>query len=189
MITTTRQTLLNILLCTVIIVLMVQNFLLGRKIDEYLERIRILENKIGQILGVREGDFVSPFIALDMDSSFVVIDPKEGARKKLFLIFTASCGACGENMDQWNQLASALPTTEHVVYGISLDSLYRIKNYMNQVYLGFPTYSISNDFSIVRRYKFQSFPQTVLIDQSGIVTKVWTGILTEEMRAEILESL
>jgi len=185
--TISRSRLLIILLCVVIVIMMVQNYFLVRKNDEYQKRVEILAEEVNRLSVMSKGDTVYAFSALNMDSSSVIIDPD--GKKKLIFVLTTTCGSCVQNMAGWNQLRKDISQFDVQVIGISPDSIYKIRSFSGKVYPSFPVFSLASNYLVARKYKFQTFPQTILVDESGIVQGVWVGILNDEQRNNIIESL
>lgn len=184
-----RPRLVTILLVVVIVIMMVQNYFLVRKNDQNVKRVNALMEEINRLTLMNPGDSIHAFTALDMDSLFVVIDPSAENKKKLFLVFTTWCGACLQNMPQWNELLKGVSQKHVQVIGICPDPLYKIKEYRSTVNLSFPVYSIANDSSVMKKYKMLSVPQTILIDSSGLVVKVWPGVLENDASEEIKKAI
>jgi peroxiredoxin len=177
-----RPHLWAILFGVVFVVLMVQNFLLVRKNDERMKEIESLRQLLNSRNLMSEGDSVSSFVVLDLDSSLVTIIQPDQNKLKLLLVFTTWCHFCRENMDQWNWLVQETSGENVLIVGLSPDPLYKIKEYLMRVQLAFPVYSVSNDSSIMTKYRWMSFPQTILVDSAGMVMKISGGLLSTETR-------
>jgi len=173
------------LLVLVIVVLMVQNFFLVTKTSEQRETIDQLNQQIDHFTQVKAGDSISSFIALNLDSSLAFIEPGMDSKRVLLLVFTTWCNACEQNMGQWNLLVNELSQQDVHILGLSPDSLYKIRDYSRRVSVSFPVYSVVNDFSVMKKHKLLSFPKTLLIDNMGVVLRVWSGILDDEKRQDI----
>ena len=174
------------LLITILIVMGVQNFFLVRKNENYLKQIKKLSADVDRLTLLTPGDSLHAFAALSEDSSYIVIDPGKGIHKKLLLVFTTWCHACLKNIDQWNQLAGEVSSATVEVIGLCPDSLGKLKAYKDQNNLQWPVFSLVPDSSTLRKYKFTSFPQTILLDSNGVVQGLWGGTLSDDTRREIV---
>jgi len=171
-------------LVAVIVVMMVQNYLLVKKAERYLEHVNVLRAENASLTLLNTGDSTRAFVALSLDSSSVLIDPTDHTKTLLF-VFTSRCKFCHENMKNWNALAEELKFTQVVVFGITTDSLFTIKRYREATLIGFPTFSVVGDSQLVVDYKLRSFPQTILLDSLGVVINVWSGVLGSRMMENI----
>jgi peroxiredoxin len=177
-----RPHLWTLLFGVALVVLIVQNFLLVRKLDERMKEIESLRQALTSRNLMSEGDSISAFVALDLDSSLVRIIRPSQSEFRLLLVFTTWCHFCRENMDQWNWLVQETSGENVLIVGLSPDPLYKIKEYLMRVQLAFPVYSVSNDSSIMTKYRWMSFPQTILVDSAGMVMKISGGLLSTETR-------
>ncbi|HCV43595.1 MAG TPA: hypothetical protein DGH68_08935 [Bacteroidetes bacterium] len=180
-----RSLLTTSLLVVAILVLVVQNFLIVRKNDQYLKRIERLSDQVNRLTVMSEGDSVHSFVALSMDSASVLIDPAKQRRMQAMLVFTTWCGACVKNIGPWQKLVPSLQAMGVEVFGVSPDSLYKLNQYRSKCVISFPVYSVVHDSSVLSRYKLHSFPQTILIDSLGLVKQVWAGVLSDDAVLEI----
>jgi peroxiredoxin len=148
------------LLVSIILLLIVQNFFLVRKSNDRLREIEGLREQLNSISLMNVGDSISSFGVLDLDTSLVTIVQKNDNGPRLLLVFTTWCHFCQENMEQWNQLLQETGWNARVI-GLSPDPVHVIKEYITRVRVSFPVYSVSNDSSIMTRYRLKSFPQTI----------------------------
>jgi peroxiredoxin len=177
-----RPHLWTLLFGVALVVLIVQNFLLVRKLDERMKEIESLRQALTSRNLMSEGDSISAFVALDLDSSLVRIIRPSQSEFRLLLVFTTWCHFCLENMAQWNQLVQETSSDNVLIVGVSPDPLYKIREYMIRVHPAFPVYSVSNDSSLLKRYEWNMFPQTILIDSAGVITRIAGGLLSSETR-------
>jgi peroxiredoxin len=135
------------------------------------------------------GDSLSVFTAMDLDSSFIPVESLMREKKLLLLVFTTWCHYCKENMDEWNRLVKELAGERLEIVGISPDSIYKIRQYKSLVRVDFYVISLANDFGAMKKNKLLSFPKMVIVDTTGTVTRVWSGVLNEERRKAILDDI
>jgi peroxiredoxin len=181
--------LLLVLGTVIILILITQNYLLVRKVNQSEKRVGQMYEEILRLTMMNPGDSVSSFSALNRDSSAVVLNPATGNRKTLMLVFTTWCHNCRDNMNNWDTLLAETRDDNIQVLGLCLDSLYKINRYGAERALTFPVYSIASDASIALKYKLTEIPQTILLSEHGKVVKVWVGLLTDEAREAIRDSL
>jgi len=169
----------------IIVIMMAQNYLLVKKNEQHLKRIESLTEERNRGSTMNEGDSLRAFVALCLDSSAVLINPRNDGTQKLLLVFTTWCGACLENLGQWKRSESDIASLEIQIIGLCPDSLFKVREYCSKNSLTFPVYSILGDSSIARDFKLHSFPQTILVDSSGLVKRTWAGLLSNEWRDSV----
>ncbi|HEY6252813.1 MAG TPA: redoxin domain-containing protein [Candidatus Angelobacter sp.] len=127
-------------------------------------------------LEVPAGMSVPDLKGFDLSGKPIELAYGKDPRKVLVLVFSPTCGFCTQNWPRWWDLMSAL--NRDAVRPVAVDvtssttavfvAEHRLDNIavMNQVD---PTDRI--------HYRFQLTPQTILIDPTGKVEKVWSGVL------------
>jgi peroxiredoxin len=134
-------------------------------------------------LELQPGRAVPGLEGKDLDGNPVRIDYTD-SRKTLLLVFSPGCRFCGENMPNWRTIVSGVDPNAYRVVGVSLVPL-GTREYLS----GFPAvdYPIvaEIDPSVRVQYSLVLSPQTIVIDQSGVVERVWNGLLNEESVREI----
>jgi peroxiredoxin len=184
-----RPRLWTIFLGGAIAVLIVQNILLVLKTQEQSRVIEDLNQTVSHLTQIKVGDSLSVFTAMDLDSSFIPVESLMREKKLLLLVFTTWCHYCKENMDEWNRLVKELAGERLEIVGISPDSIYKIRQYKSLVRVDFYVISLANDFGAMKKNKLLSFPKMVIVDTTGTVTRVWSGVLNEERRKAILDDI
>lgn len=112
----------------------------------------------------------------DLGGKPVELDYGKDPRKVLVLVYSPTCSFCAENWPRWWDLMSAL--NRDAVRPVAVD----VTSSTTAVFL---SEHKLNDFPVMNqvdpvarmRYRFQLTPQTILVDQSGKVEKVWSGVL------------
>jgi hypothetical protein len=130
-------------LVAIILLLIIQNFFLVRKIDQHLQTIGHLTDRLKRHSIMAKGDIIHPFSAMTLDSTQVQLDPAGQKKMKVMLVFTTGCGACVKNMEHWLEIVPVLLDDGVDVFGICPDSLYRVREYNSRFNLPFPVYSIA----------------------------------------------
>ena len=108
------------LLLFAILILAVQNFLLVRKNDQYLDFIHDQREELTALKLLSKGELARPIDAVDLNGSAVFINPQDHWRT-LFFAFSTTCTFCKKNMPNWNALSRDLRKAGVYVVGISPD--------------------------------------------------------------------
>ena len=109
-------------------------------------------------------------------------------RKVLVFVFSPTCAFCDDNWSNWQQVITAL--NHEAVRPVAVDvtstvnSLFLAKHQLADVPV-----LVQVDPRATLSYRFHLTPQTILIDQTGKVEKVWTGILNDSAVAELKQLL
>lgn len=177
----------TVLFFTIMFIIMAQNYFLVKKNENLIKIIEQHLREMSRGNTMQYKDSMQAFGALTLDSVFTIVNP-HGNKKKLFFVFTTWCGACVQNVSEWNKLAKQLGNNELMILGISPDSLYKIREFKSKVKPDFPIMSVAGDTLFMKKYKLFNIPQTLLIDSEGLVVKVWPGLLTGEDQSEIIHT-
>jgi len=109
------------------------------------------------------------------------------SEKTLLFFFSPDCPACEENLDFWKKLYQNHGSGKLRIVGATNSDRNKTEEFVKKFQLTFPVMIVS-DLSLLDKYKVEAVPQTMLIDTSGTVQKVWPGTLSENYKKEI-ESL
>lgn len=105
-------------------------------------------------------------------------------RKVLVLVYSPTCPFCDQNWPRWQAMIPSLDRS--VVRTVAVD----VTSSSTEVFLqqhqlvGFPVLQ-KVDPQATMNYRFQLTPQTILVDSTGKIEKVWTGVLNDSALAEI----
>jgi hypothetical protein len=105
-------------------------------------------------------------------------------RKVLVFVFSPTCAFCDENWPRWQEIMPALDP--EAVRPVAVD----ITSTSNPLFLakhqlaGVPVL-VQVDPRATLSYRFHLTPQTILVDRTGRVEKVWTGVLNDSALAEL----
>lgn len=105
-------------------------------------------------------------------------------RKVLVLVFSPTCAFCDQNWPKWQAMVSSLDRSS--VRPVAVD----VTSTASPTFL--PQHQLA-DLPVFRQvdpratvdYRFHLTPQTILVDQTGKVERVWTGVLNDAALAEI----
>ena len=109
-------------------------------------------------------------------------------RKVLVFVFSPTCAFCDDNWSNWQQIITAL--NHEAVRPVAVD----VTSTVNALFLakhqlaGVPVL-VQVDPRDTLGYRFHLTPQTILVDHTGKVEKVWTGILNDSSVSELKQLL
>jgi len=170
----------NIALVACCIVLLAINIALVRQNQQLKAQVSLPP----PTMQVSAGTKVPDLKGFDLGGKPVEVAYGQDPRKVLVLVYSPTCHFCDENWPRWWDLMSALD--RNAVRPVAIDvtssstavflAEHRLNNVpmMNQVD---PTARIN--------YHFQLTPQTILIDPTGKVEKVWSGVLDHSALEEL----
>ena len=105
-------------------------------------------------------------------------------RKTLLMVYSPTCGFCDENWPKWLSLVPALDRS--AVRPVLVD----VTATSTQAFLaahhlaGVPVF-VQIDPRAALGYRFHLTPQTILVDSTGKVERVWTGVLNDSNTTEL----
>lgn len=151
---------------------------LAENVSLFQQNRRLQEAMAPQIAAGTQLQMLS---GLTLDGRIVPVGFPALGSKLLILTFSPGCPACQANQDKWNNLASALEQKGGVrVLWVSRDRIETTKEYclkrripLSDV-LADPPYRTYTQLGLTR------VPNTVLVDASGTVEKVWPGRLDQD---------
>lgn len=170
-----------------ICILVVQNFLLVKKVDSVYAQMQQLQARMDRLSTMNPGDHLGKLTMLNLDGELVAMDPTNTHRSSsIVFVFTTWCTACLDNIDNWVKLYQGLNPRGLSIYGVSPDPIEDIIRYKDKLGIPFPMFSVSNDSTSLTTYKWKSYPQTILLDSLGEVVRVWNGGLRSDDYDEIV---
>jgi hypothetical protein len=107
-------------------------------------------------------------------------------RKVLILVFSPACNFCVENWPRWQAMLGALDREAVRPVGVDVTATSTPAFLAEHQLTGIPVL-VQVDPAARLHYRLQLTPQTILVDAQGKVEKVWSGVLTEAVSAEILQ--
>ncbi|MDP2960058.1 MAG: redoxin domain-containing protein, partial [candidate division Zixibacteria bacterium] len=89
-----------------------------------------------------------------------------------------------ENLKFWKEIYQKHSSEKFRFFGVTRAQKLEADKFVKKSQLEFPVLTIS-DISLLDQYRVEVTPQTMLIDNNGVVQKVWPGPLPEKNRKEI----
>jgi len=109
-------------------------------------------------------------------------------RKVLVFVFSPTCAFCDDNWSNWQQIITSLDprTVRPVAVDVTstVNPLFLAKHQLADVPV-----LVQVDPRATLSYRLHLTPQTILVDHTGKVEKVWTGILNDSAVAELKQLL
>ncbi|RMH17378.1 MAG: hypothetical protein D6696_15915 [Acidobacteria bacterium] len=131
------------------------------------------------------GMTVAPLRGRDIYSTKVEYPYGKDAGTTLVLVFSPTCGVCDDNWPKWRRLIENAPNRGVRIIAIDLSSS-ADPSYLEKQGLvpGIPVIG-ELDPALIVSYRLRLVPETLLVDESGTVQRVWLGELDEAAVAEI----
>lgn len=151
--------------------------------------------KLRSALTARRGPFtvlnpeerVPPLVGIDLDGQEVKVEFPSSEQTVLFW-FSAACPSCEHNVEFWREMYQKRSSPELRFFGITTAGEGKTEELTEKFPFEFPILTVS-DYSLLDQYKVEVIPQTMLIDENGLVRKVWPGPLSENYKIEIEEMI
>jgi peroxiredoxin len=106
------------------------------------------------------------------------------AEQTILFWFSAACPSCEHNVEFWKELYEEHGFKGFRFFGATSAGEGKTDDFVEKFQLEFPVLTVS-DYSLLDQYKVEVIPQTMLINEHGIVLKVWPGPLSDNYRMEI----
>ena len=185
---TNLQVLLYLILAALafeVIVLARQNRILKKQVYSGLAA------QAGSQKEIKDGMSLVPITLTSFDQEEFILSYNKPGKKTLLYFFSLTCPQCLRNIPQWRQLAAELQQEESVdIIAISKGGVENVQSYAEGYNLNYRIgVSAEADTTINRGYGIQYVPTTVLLDDSACVIKSFVGVLSDDNRQEILNSV
>ncbi len=150
--------------------------------------LKSFPGKFDHSLELSSGTLLPPLGGVDLYGNKLTLSYGVESKKTLLFVFSPGCRACRENMPNWAAIADQIDKNSYRLAAVSL-SLEEVNDYLTQYKLeNIPTITEVEAKDRVA-YKFMLTPQTILIDASGKVEKVWSGALQGILRQDSEQTL
>lgn len=168
------------LLLLLILGLFVANWLLVNQ-NRNLKAAIALLGKEPEVL--KPGQQVPPFTARTTSGQRQVVTYSDRA-KTVLLVFLPHCEACERSVPHWKEIITACARNNYQVLGISLDNGPNTTEFLMSHGLRLNTL-VDMDAHTRDVYKFSLTPQTIVIDNSGKVQKIWPGAFRQDTKQQV----
>jgi peroxiredoxin len=105
-------------------------------------------------------------------------------RKVLVLVYSPTCAFCSQNWPKWQAMITSLDRSAVRTVAVDVTSSSSETFIQQHQLTGLPVFQKVDPQATVD-YRFQLTPQTILVDPTGKVEKVWTGVLNDSTLNEI----
>ena len=136
---------------------------------------------------IQPGDIIPAFKTVDLAGKPAEIT-FDGSKKSLLYVFSTSCGACAEQVPNWNRLAVTARANGYLVKGISIGSAEQTREFFEDKEVQFDVLMMPNK-SILRTFRLASPPEALLVSGQGTVDWVHHGAMEEETVSQVLAYL
>ncbi|NIN00234.1 MAG: redoxin family protein [candidate division Zixibacteria bacterium] len=151
--------------------------------------------KLRSALTARRGPFtvlnpeerVPPLVGIDLNGQEVRVE-YPSSEQTVFFWFSAACPSCEHNVEFWREMYRKRSSPELRFFGVTTAGEGKTEELTEKFPFEFPILTVS-DYSLLDQYKVEVIPQTMLIDENGLVRKVWPGPLSENYKIEIEEMI
>jgi len=109
-------------------------------------------------------------------------------RKVLVLVYSPTCPFCEQNWPRWEAMIASLDRSAVRPVAVDVTSNSNESFVQQHQLAGLPVFQKVDPQATVN-YRFQLTPQTILVDSTGKVEKVWTGVLNDSAMAELKQRL
>lgn len=112
------------------------------------------------------------------------------SQKTVLFWFSPTCPSCEHNLEFWKEIYIKYRSKKLRFFGVTHSKEKKIIEYVKRFQLEIQVLIVL-DSSLLDQYRVETIPQTMLIDTSGVVQKVWPGPLSEndiEQIEDILSS-
>lgn len=103
----------------------------------------------------------------------------------LIFVFSTNCPACQKNAENWNKIYSKVDKSKFYTLGLSISPKESTRSFASSKNFGFPVISLEGNDQYKEVLKLHRYPQTILVNNSGMVEKIWIGLLKPEHNVEL----
>ncbi len=166
------------------LLLLVANIALIRQNKDLKARVALAPPSLEAAAGAQMPDLRG----FDQTGKAIEVAYGKDQRKVLVLVFSPTCGFCEQNWPKWQQLISSLDPS--AVRPVLVDVTATTNaTFISQHQLSSLPVVVQVDPQDTVNYRFHLTPQTILLDHTGKVEKVWTGVLNDPALAELKQRL
>lgn len=151
-----------------------ENRLLTHKIQS-LETTLLENSQKDQKNPLRVGNKIKDYQLKDVFGTIQTFPHEK--KDTLLLVFSTTCHACSNNIPNWKKLIQKASNQNIQVVALSIHNTQSTIEYIKKHQLDIPVISIHQSPEIKNQLQIFKYPQTLLINQQGIVKKIWIGVL------------
>lgn len=156
--------------------LIVTNVLMARR----LSQVRRFSDLLNNQNKLQPGALLPALMGYDREGKKVIYAFNDNTRDTLLLVLSPGCHACDDNWPNWNRLIGKLDAKSiRLIIANATPNLVVTEDYLARHQIKEVPLVAEVMPEIAQSYRMGYTPQTVLIDHTGRVKKVQTGILTD----------
>jgi hypothetical protein len=130
------------------------------------------------------GDHAEALDVTDLQGAPVRLEfPREGSRS-LVLVLSAECPACTQTLPVWKQVIDGAAGGDVRPVALSLQDPGPVSEKLREAGMPIDVYKVGNGAG-AEKWRLKFVPITVLVDASGIVSKVWPGVPSKDAQEEM----
>jgi peroxiredoxin len=174
----------NVAIAACCVVLLAANIALLRQNRQLKAQIALPSPTLEAAVGAQMPDLKG----FDPEGKPVEVHYGQDPRKVLVLVFSPTCPFCDQNWPKWEQVISSLDRSAIRPVAVDVTST-TAPPFVSQHQLTTLPVFLKVDPTATVTYRFQLTPQTILVDPSGKVEKVWTGVLNDSAMADMRQRM
>ncbi|KHF38881.1 thiol-disulfide oxidoreductase ResA [Halalkalibacter okhensis] len=136
----------------------------------------------------KAGDLSVNFVLHDLEGERIELEEFKG--KGVFLNFWGTyCPPCVKEMPIMEELYAEYKEKGVEIIAVNANEpKLTVERFANRHGLTFPI-AIDNGLNVIEAYGIRPLPTTVLIDENGVIVRVFTGGMTEQMVRDFMEEI
>jgi peroxiredoxin len=174
----------SIILIVLVVVMGVEIFLLVKENQKLRAALSLPRGPI-KILNPEEK--VPSLVGINLKGEEFKVEYPSSQKTVLFW-FSSICPSCEHNLEFWREIYQKHSSDRLRFVGVTHSGEEKTGEFVAKFQLEFPVLIVS-DLALLDQYRVEVIPQTMLIDSTGIVQRVWPGPLSENYKKEIREMI
>ncbi|MDT8860071.1 thiol-disulfide oxidoreductase ResA [Alkalihalobacillus sp. MEB130] len=136
----------------------------------------------------KAGDLSVNFVLQDLEGERIELEEYKG--KGVFLNFWGTyCPPCVKEMPIMEELYEEYKEKGVEIIAVNANEpKLTVERFANRHGLTFPI-AIDNGLNVIEAYGIRPLPTTILIDEHGVIVRVFTGGMTEQMVRDFMEEI
>lgn len=149
------------------------------------KQLRVQASKPDRALEIKPGTSLPSLEGLDSNGVWHSFDYGQDSRKTVLFVLSPTCQACKDNMPNLKAIINGIDRHLFRPVAVSLQADGYVKEYTNMQDLNQIPILTKIDPKYRVSYNLALTPQTILINTSGKVEKVWTGLLRGKDKQDV----